>query len=127
MPTTGKFNLHITLSIYTKHSNWAQFKLNYRRLGVVDAKEPISKPTAGKIDTKDQHIMERLNKLKEDKSAKPPATTDEEIKNRLQNIKGETPSTSDADIQARLARLRGVPIETITSKVLHIILHIHLY
>lgn len=44
-----------------------------------------------------------------------------EISDRLKNLKGETPSTSDAELRARLAKLRGLP-ETMTTKVAYCIL-----
>ncbi|CAH1637799.1 unnamed protein product [Spodoptera littoralis] len=74
----------------------------YRRLGAMGEKQA------------NQEILERLQKLKEGKST--PLTKDEEIKNRLQNIKGETPTTSDAEIYSRLAKLRGVPVEVVNAK-----------
>lgn len=64
-----------------------------------------------------QEILDRLQKLKENKTTSNPLSKDEEIKNRLQNIKGETPTTSDAEIYARLAKLRGVPVEVVNAKV----------
>lgn len=64
-----------------------------------------------------QEILDRLQKLKENKITSNPLSKDEEIKNRLQNIKGETPTTSDAEIYARLAKLRGVPVEVVNAKV----------
>lgn len=79
--------------------------------------QKVTKTDSPGMDTTDRLIAGRLQKLKESRTINSVTTTDEEIKNRLQNIKGEMPSTSDAEIQARLAKLRGVPIETLSSKV----------
>lgn len=76
----------------------------YRRLDAMGEKQA------------NQEILERLQKLKENKTTSNPLSKDEEIKNRLQNIKGETPTTSDAEIYARLAKLRGVPVEVVNAK-----------
>lgn len=76
----------------------------YRRLDAMGEKQA------------NQEILDRLQKLKENKTTSNPLSKDEEIKNRLQNIKGETPTTSDAEIYARLAKLRGVPVEVVNAK-----------
>lgn len=86
----------------------------YRRIGAMEQKLPgNSNSSAG---TEDQLISERLQKLKEGRKVTSSSSTDDEIKNRLQNIKGETPSASDAEIYARLAKLKGVPIDVVASK-----------
>lgn len=87
----------------------------YRRLGILQDKQTTNKTAASNLNTEDDQILERLKKLKEDRSAQP-TTTDDDIRQRLSNIKGEMPSTSDSDIQTRLANLRGVPVEVITAK-----------
>ncbi|XP_059050844.1 abscission/NoCut checkpoint regulator-like, partial [Achroia grisella] len=59
-------------------------------------------PTAG--NSKDQEIVERLNKLKQDKTEhnlKP----DEKIAKRLQGLTREVPPTTDHELQLRLANL----------------------
>ncbi|XP_075982706.1 abscission/NoCut checkpoint regulator isoform X2 [Anticarsia gemmatalis] len=89
-------------------------KAYYRRLGVMYDKQETNKISDSNADPIDQTISERLQKLKEDRDV--PMTTDEQIKSRLQNIKGEMPSTSDAEIQERLAKLRGMPVISMTSK-----------
>lgn len=90
----------------------------YRRMGASEDKQTLNESSSGTNSTpsKDQEIAERLRKLKEAKAETQVTSTDEDIRNRLQNIKGAIPSTSDAEIQERLAKLRGVPIETVTSK-----------
>lgn len=65
--------------------------------------------------TKDQEILNRLKKLKED--SKKTTASEEEIANRLLKIKGDIPKTTDAELQERLARLRGVPVSAVQSKV----------
>lgn len=83
----------------------------------MDQKQAVdSNSTAG--TNEDQLILDRLAKLKERRNVTPSSTTDESIKSRLQNIKGETPSTSDAEIYSRLAKLKGVPIEVVSTKVI---------
>lgn len=91
-----------------------KYEVCFRRIGAIDQKQPVSNSNAG---AKDQLILERLQKLKEGRNAIPSSTTDEDIKNRLQNIKGEIPSTSDSEIYSRLAKLKGMPIEIVTAKV----------
>uniref|UniRef100_A0A1E1WSM5 FYVE-type domain-containing protein n=1 Tax=Pectinophora gossypiella TaxID=13191 RepID=A0A1E1WSM5_PECGO len=90
----------------------------YKRLGVMknDSFDKLdSQQQPNSSNNVDQEIINRLRKLKED--SKKPQTSEEEIAQRLQKIKGEMPKTSDAEIQERLARLRGVPIATVQSQV----------
>lgn len=70
------------------------------------------------LTDKDQEIRDRLEKLKDKEKEK---TSEEEITKRLKNIKGDVPSTSDAELLDRLAKLRGVPISTLQSKVILLI------
>ena len=83
----------------------------------MEEKEAGNTKTNSNTNSIDHQILGRLQKLKEGRAKLPAATTDEDIKKRLHNIKGETPSTSDAELHSRLAKLKGVPIEVITSKV----------
>lgn len=71
------------------------------------------------LTDKDQEIRDRLEKLKDKEKEK---TSEEEITKRLKNIKGDVPSTSDAELLDRLAKLRGVPISTLQSKVIFLII-----
>lgn len=71
------------------------------------------------LTDKDQEIRDRLEKLKNKEKEK---TSEEEITKRLKNIKGDVPSTSDAELLDRLAKLRGVPISTLQSKVILLII-----
>lgn len=71
------------------------------------------------LTDKDQEIRDRLEKLKDKEKEK---TSEEEITKRLKNIKGDVPSTSDAELLDRLAKLRGVPISTLQSKVILLII-----
>ncbi|KAJ8723867.1 hypothetical protein PYW07_007847 [Mythimna separata] len=89
----------------------------YRRIGALDPKQPVNS-NSGVGTKEDQLILDRLQKLREGRNVTPTSTTttDEDIKSRLQNIKGETPSTSDADIYSRLAKLKGVPLEVVSAK-----------
>lgn len=91
----------------------------FRRIGAMDQKEklPGNSNSAAGTGTEDQLIAERLQKLKEGRNITSTSTTDDDIKSRLQNIKGETPSASDSEIYARLAKLKGVPIEVVSAKV----------
>nr|XP_021186358.2 abscission/NoCut checkpoint regulator isoform X1 [Helicoverpa armigera] len=85
----------------------------YRRVGAITENQGAN--TGVNTNMTDLQILERLKKLKED-SKVTPKSTDEEIKNRLQNIRGEIPTTSDAEIYSRLAKLKGMPVETVAAK-----------
>ena len=83
----------------------------------MDPKEPANSDSTAGTGPEDQEISERLQKLKEGRNVTSTSTTDDDIKSRLQSIKGETPSSSDAEIYARLAKLKGVPVQVVTAKV----------
>ncbi|KAJ8714077.1 hypothetical protein PYW08_007697 [Mythimna loreyi] len=87
----------------------------YRRIGAIDPNQ-LDNSNSNARTKDDQLILDRLQKLKEGRNVTPASTTDEDIKKRLQNIKGETPTTSDAEIYSRLAKLRGVPLEAVSAK-----------
>ncbi|CAG4954073.1 unnamed protein product [Parnassius apollo] len=66
------------------------------------------------VNTSEQEIFNRLQKLKQDKKEK--IKSDKEILERLQNLKGPMPSTSDAEIYSRLAEVKGIPNITVTKE-----------
>lgn len=61
------------------------------------------------LEPKDQEILSRLTKLKQDMPQRNTTNT-ENIAKRLQNLKGEVTTVSDSELQSRLAKLKGVNI-----------------
>lgn len=75
-----------------------------------------NKSNSSQQNPTDEEIQNRLHKLKENKN--PTAgTSNADIANRLQKIKGDIPNTTNAELQERLAKLRGVPISVMQTQV----------